>query len=156
MSGNIVDREDAALGSKLSPLSLAIFVLSVVGIIVSAYLTYAHFTQATVLACPETGIINCAKVTTSAQSHFLGMPVSVLGLVFYVVFAGVNYPSLIRSRRLDLLRFFMSAGSVLFILWLVYAELVIINNICLWCSVVHVVTLAIFFMNVYRFTTESN
>jgi uncharacterized membrane protein len=84
------------------------------------------------------------------------MPVSVLGLAFYIVFAGINFPTIPRSRNLDILRFVMSAGSVLFILWLIYAELVLINNICLWCSVVHLVTLVIFFANVYRFTTERN
>ena len=129
MSESLVDKGNSAGERDLSPLSIAIFVLSIVGILVSAYLTYAHFTEATVLACPETGIINCAKVTTSAQSHFLGMPVSVLGLAFYIVFAGVNFPTLARSRNLDILRFVMSAGSVLFILWLIYAELVLINNI---------------------------
>lgn len=154
MSKSVVDQSNYAKERDISPLSIAIFVLSIVGVLVSAYLTYAHYTEATVLACPETGIINCAKVTTSAQSHFLGMPVAVLGLVFYVAFAGVNFPTLARSRRLDALRFAMSGGSVLFILWLIYAELVLINNICLWCSVVHFVTLVIFFANVYRFTTE--
>ncbi len=154
MSKSVVDQSNYAKERDISPLSIAIFVLSVVGVLVSAYLTYAHYTEATVLACPETGIINCAKVTTSAQSHFLGMPVAVLGLVFYIAFAGVNFPTLARSRRLDALRFAMSGGSVLFILWLIYAELVLINNICLWCSVVHFVTLVIFFANVYRFTTE--
>ena len=156
MSKSVIDRKNSPDNRDLSPLSIAIFVLSIIGVLVSAYLTYAHFTEATVLACPETGIINCAKVTTSAQSHFLGMPVSVLGLAFYIVFAGINFPTIHRSRNLDILRFVMSAGSVLFILWLIYAELVLINNICLWCSVVHLVTLVIFFANVYRFTTERN
>ncbi|MDA8197306.1 MAG: vitamin K epoxide reductase family protein [Actinomycetota bacterium] len=154
MSRSVVDRSSSEERRDRSPLSIAIFALSIIGVLVSAYLTYAHFTEATVLACPETGIINCAKVTTSAQSHFLGMPVSVLGLVFYIAFAALNFPSLNRTRSLDNLRLSMSGGSVIFILWLIYAELVLINNICLWCSVVHVVTLVIFFLNVYRFTTD--
>ncbi len=31
-----------------------------------------------------------------------------------------------------------------FVLWLVYAELFVIDAICLWCTVVHVVAFALF------------
>ena len=34
------------------------------------------------LVCTDADLINCEKVTTSAQSYFLGIPVAVLGLVF--------------------------------------------------------------------------
>jgi uncharacterized membrane protein len=33
--------------------------------------------------------------------------------------------------------------GVLFVLWLVAAEILIIGHVCLWCTGVHVVTLAL-------------
>jgi uncharacterized membrane protein len=41
-------------------------------------------------------------------------------------------------------RMALAAIGVAFVLYLVYAELFLLNAICLWCTVVHVVTLALF------------
>lgn len=116
-------------------------VLSVAGLGVSVYLTVDHFARVA-LTCPDTGIVNCAKVTTSAQSYFLGIPVAVLGLAFYVVMTGLNLPVAWRStdRRVHLVRLVLSIAGIAFVLYLVAAELLIIGNICLWCTSVHVVT----------------
>src|SRR5271154_1359008 len=56
----------------------------VLAVLDSSYLTYAHFTSAAVLACSTKGFVDCALVTTSVYSHFLGLPVSVLGLLWSV------------------------------------------------------------------------
>ena len=40
-------------------------------------------------------------------------------------------------------RFLFSIGSMIFVLWLVAAELVIIDHVCLYCTAVHIVTFAI-------------
>ncbi len=73
--------------------------LCVVGLAVAGYLTVEHYTAATTLACPETGIVNCQKVTTSAQSSLLGIPVAVLGLVFFAVLLPACLPAAWRSHR---------------------------------------------------------
>src|SRR5579875_3054961 len=56
------------------------FGLAILGLVASAYLTYTHYTQSSLLGCSETsGLVNCAKVTTSAQSVIFGIfPVAVL------------------------------------------------------------------------------
>ena len=127
----------------------AVFSLCLGGIAAAAYLFYAHLTDPAVLVCPENGAINCAKVTTSAQSRFIGIPVSFLGLAFFVVYAAINYPRFFASRLLGMLRFLMAIGAMAFVLWLVYAELLIVNAICLWCSAVHVITLLSFLLVLY-------
>jgi uncharacterized membrane protein len=126
-----------------SPVTLLIAVL---GIAVASYLTYAHYTDASNLACSDKGVINCAKVTTSAQSRFLGMPVAVLGLTFFVVMAVACLPWAWRrqERIVRLGRLAAAGGGLVMVLWLVYAELFIIDAICLWCTVVHGLTLLFF------------
>jgi uncharacterized membrane protein len=56
------------------------FALAIAALAVSGDLTIAHFTSQEILACSGSGAINCARVTTSAQSRFLRIPVAVLGL----------------------------------------------------------------------------
>ena len=72
------------------------FLLSLAGLGVSTYLTVDHFAKVR-LACADTGVVNCQKVTTSAQSHFLGIPVAVLGLAFFVAMTLLNLPAAWRA-----------------------------------------------------------
>ena len=121
-------------------------VLAVAGLAVSIYLTYEHFTGSTTLACSDNGVINCLKVTTSAQSKVFGIPVAVLGLVYFVAMIPLCLPVAWRDPRplVARARLVASVVGVGFVLYLLYAELFEIGNICLWCTVVHVITVALF------------
>jgi uncharacterized membrane protein len=121
--------------------------LSLVGLGVSLYLTIAHYTTATTLACPETGIVNCAKVTTSPQSMLFGViPVAVLGLGFYLFLTAINSPWAWRSGwpALRWARLGALISGVAFVLYLIYTELFTLDAICLWCTSVHVITILLF------------
>jgi uncharacterized membrane protein len=122
--------------------------LCICGIAVASYLTYAHYTDVRNLACSDRGKINCAKVTTSAQSHFLGMPVAVLGLAYFVGMTALCLPWAWRRQEpiVRYARLAAAAGGLVMILWLVYAELFIIDAICLYCSIVHGFTLLLFLL----------
>jgi uncharacterized membrane protein len=121
-------------------------VLSLAGLGVSIYLTIAHYVGTQALVCSDSGVINCAKVTTSAQSHFLGIPVAVLGLGYYLVMCALNLPAAWRAAdwRVHGLRLALAVVGMAFALYLVAAELLIIGNICIWCTSVHVVTFLLF------------
>jgi uncharacterized membrane protein len=125
------------------PTSLA---LSVAGLAVSAYLTFEHYSSSSTLACPETGVVNCMKVTTSSYADLLGVPVALLGLLYFVAMCALCTPQAWAStnglvHRARLLA--VSTGAV-FVLYLVWAELFRIDAICLWCTVVHVLAVALF------------
>ncbi|MGB9376348.1 MAG: vitamin K epoxide reductase family protein [Mycobacteriales bacterium] len=121
-------------------------VLSLLGLAVSAYLTIEHYSAGNTLACPATATINCAKVTTSAYSTLFGIPVAVLGLAFFVAMSLMCVPQAWRSGSAVATRGRLAAVGigVLFVVYLVWAELFRIDAICLWCTFVHVVTLALF------------
>lgn len=131
-------------------LPLTTMALAAAGLAVSVYLTYEHFTASTTLSCPNTGALNCEKVTSSAQSKLFGAPVAVLGLLYFVlmILAVTPWAWAVTDRRLrglaTLVRLGGAGGGVCFVLYLVYAELFIINSICLWCTAVHVLTIALF------------
>jgi uncharacterized membrane protein len=120
--------------------------LCLVGLGVAAYLTYAHYDTGLQLACPDKGLINCAKVTSSSYSKVFDIPVALLGLLYFVFMVPLQLPWAWRSTdpRLRMLRMGASAVGVAFVLWLLFAELVEIRNICLYCSAVHVLTFAVF------------
>lgn len=116
------------------------------GLGVSVYLTLAHYSPAVTLVCSNSGAINCAKVTTSPQSIIFGVPVAVLGLVYFVPMLILSLPMLYRNanRTFAFARLALAVTGMAFVLYLVYAELFIIHAICLWCSSVHVMTFIIF------------
>jgi len=139
-------------------LQLTTLLLSLFGLGVSIYLTIAHYNTKVTLACPDTGLVNCAKVTTSAQSVFLGIPVAVLGLAFFVFMVAANSPWAWRSKMPAI--YWARLGSVvvgmLFVLYLVYSEIVTIGNICLWCTSVHVLTFLLFALLVFYASSPAN
>ena len=121
--------------------------LALIGLGVSIYLTYAHYTESALAGCTETtGVVNCGKVTTSEQSVVFGIPVAVLGLAFYVFAVAIMNPWAwkIRRRAVGLLRIASLIVGIGFVLYLVYAELFDIGSICLYCTSVHVITFFLF------------
>lgn len=126
-----------------APASLA---LAAAGLAVSAYLTIAHFTTPDLLACTQTGLVDCASVTTSRWSVVLGIPVPLLGLLWFLGMLGLSLPVAWRSlrREVHLARLFAAVAGIGFVLWLIYAELVLVGALCLWCTVAHVLAFGLF------------
>jgi uncharacterized membrane protein len=116
--------------------------LAACGLGISVYLTIVHYSTSVTLACTNSGVVNCEKVTTSPESRFLGAPVPLFGLAFFLVMLLANLPAVWRRDEawIRFGRLAVAAGGVLFVLYLVYAELFRIDAICLWCSAVHVIT----------------
>jgi len=117
-----------------------------VGLGASAYLTYEHYSASTTLACPETGAINCVKVTTSSYAELFGVPVALLGLLFYAGMTVLCLPPAwsVRTPWVGRVRLLGAVTGVVLVLYLVWAELFRIDAICLWCTAVHVATVVLF------------
>jgi uncharacterized membrane protein len=120
--------------------------LCVAGLAGSAYLTYEHYSSSSTLACPDTGAINCLKVTTSSYASLLGVPVALLGLLFFIGITPLCLPAAWHSSQpwISRVRIAAVTAGVLFVLYLVWAELFPLDAICLWCTAVHAVTFALF------------
>ncbi|HEY5110166.1 MAG TPA: vitamin K epoxide reductase family protein [Acidimicrobiales bacterium] len=124
---------------------IASFLLCVYGLGASIYLTITHF-EPKALACVSNATFNCEKVTQSPQSEIFGIPVAILGLVFFVPMLLLCLPVAWRTadRRIHLARLVMAVTGVGMIIYLIIAELFLIKAICLWCSSVHIATLLLF------------
>jgi uncharacterized membrane protein len=124
--------------------------LTLGGIGVSIYLTIAHYNTKVTLACPDTGLINCEKVTTSSYSMQFGIPLAVLGLAFFAVTLLLQNPWAWRSssRLLRRARLAVAGGSALMVLWLIWVELFRLDAICLYCTSVHALSIILFILTV--------
>jgi uncharacterized membrane protein len=120
--------------------------LAAAGIGFASYLTVAHYTDPTVLACSDKGTVNCLKVTTSSYAVQHGVPLALLGLMFFVVTLVLQLPPLWARADplLRLVRLALAAGGAAAAVWLVWVELFRLDAICLYCTGVHVVAVALF------------
>ncbi len=149
--------EPAAPASPAGPpawLQFTSLALALIGLGLSAYETYAHFNGSHLAGCPTggNGTFNCTAVITSAQSMVFGVfPVAVLGLAFYVVVVALMTPWAWRTQRRDvgLLRLAAMVAGMGFVMYLIYAEVVQIQNICEYCTGVHVITFLLFCITVF-------
>jgi uncharacterized membrane protein len=137
-------------------LPLTTFILSLVGLGLSIYLTYTHYSDTAPAGCPANATFNCVKVTTSPESIIFGIfPVAVLGLAFYVFMTAINSPWAWRLD-LDIVRWARLAGAITgiaFVLYLVYVELLKVDAICEYCTGVHIITFLLF--GLIMFSTAS-
>jgi uncharacterized membrane protein len=124
---------------------LASSVLCLVGLGIAIYETIGHYANFALL-CAANSTFNCEAVTHSPESVVFGIPVAVLGLVFFVPMLGLCSPWAWRSanRFVAPARLASMVVGVGFVFYLIYTELFTIGKICLWCSGVHLVTLILF------------
>jgi uncharacterized membrane protein len=117
--------------------------LSIIGLIGSVYLTISHF-DTHFLVCPELG--PCQKILTSNSSHFLGIPVPILGLAYFAPMTLLCLPMAWRlaDRRVHLARLILSILGIGMIIYLFAEELFVIQSLCVWCSIIHFVGFLLF------------
>lgn len=116
---HFVDRTDRLL-------RLLIRLIVVPGFIAATYLTYTKLAHVTPI-CATGG---CEVVATSPWSEVFGIPVTILGMITYVIifsstfFAGET-PKLVAA-------FFAVVGAA-FSIWLQYQALFVLQHFCPWC-----------------------
>jgi len=119
---------------------------------VAGYLAVAHYTSPSLLVCSDRGMVDCAQVTSSPQSAIAGVPVAVLGVLFFMAMALLTLPPAWRSQStaIKAARLGLVWVGICLVLWLIYAELFLVHAICLYCSLVHVITFALFVLILFN------
>ena len=126
--------------------------LALLGLAIAAYLTLQHYDSHVPLACVSSGIVDCAAVLTSPASVALGVPLAVWGLVWFVVMTGLAGASLrggaLLAQQLQRYRVWWTAAGAVAVVYFVYAELIRVGKLCLWCTSVHVIVLLLLTLEV--------
>lgn len=130
---------EPANGNRLTrqgPLMTAILVITTIGLLDAAYLTYVHYYGLSALAClgANHGHSSCITVQSSQWSMIGGVSVAVLGLIGYVGLMA----SYVITERVDgelgrALGFGIALIGFAFSMYLTYREIFTIHAICEWC-----------------------
>ena len=126
--------------------------VSIVGFFDAAYLTIQHYTQFT-LPCTITH--GCDLVTKSEYSQIMGVPVALLGALYYLaIFLAVYI--IIETKKTEYLRFIAIATTFgfLFSTWFVYLQLFVINAICQYCMLSAITSTTMFVASIVYFSKE--
>lgn len=122
-------------GVSKPKLPFFMFILVLAGLAISIYLSYVEIRQVEALCGP---VGDCNAVHDSAFSNILGVPVAVLGAVYYAVFALLlmiyNTKSGIPARVTAAVLILLGLVAVLYSLFLTCMEIWVIQAVCAWCS----------------------
>jgi uncharacterized membrane protein len=135
---------------------IALLILALIGAGIAIYLTAVHY-QGAPLVCSNTGLIDCSRVLSSSFSVVPGtsIPISIPGLGWCLVaaiLAGVTiWKPELRSTRLAMLAWTLL--GMLTVFYLVYAELVQLHTICIWCTSLHAIILVMLLISVTQLQT---
>lgn len=130
--------------------------LTLIGIGISSYLTWAHFTNSSIICTADR---SCDTVNHSSFAYFppnWGIPVSILGLLGYLGLGGLTVMRLRLAQRpaelvwktrgrLDMALFVGTLGGVIFSGYLTAMEIWKLNAICWWC-VASAITITLLFV----------
>jgi uncharacterized membrane protein len=115
---------------------------AVVGLSMSAYLTYLSFTPPTVCPVGDYGVFSCTDVIWSEYAHFYGVSVAMLGLGWFIIALGL----MIVTWQNEASVIGMVAWSVLGAIGVsgfVYTEIFLLGSICQLCTITHIAGLTI-------------
>ncbi|HEY2509170.1 MAG TPA: vitamin K epoxide reductase family protein [Streptosporangiaceae bacterium] len=127
--------------------------LSVIGLADSSYQVYTHFSGTGLLGCSSKGD-PCALVQSSSYAWIFGIPVAVLGAAFYLAMVVICSPLGWRSQWPAVAWGRLGAVIVgmIFVLYLIYREIVSIGAVCPYCTSVHIITFLLFALIVFAAT----
>jgi uncharacterized membrane protein len=105
----------------------ALALVALTGLALAAYLTWVHYDE-NLLVCTAGG--GCETVQQSSYAELAGVPVAVLGVVFYAsVLALVAWDAPVARTTCA----GIAVGGLAFAAYLVALQLFVIDALCAWC-----------------------
>jgi uncharacterized membrane protein len=125
----------------------ALIFVSFIGFLDATYLTAKHY-LGTPLECSI--FEGCERVTTSPYATVFGIPVALLGALYYlfIFILSVAYLDTKRSLFISIIPPFTAMG-LLASVWFIYLQLFVIKAICIYCVVSAVTSTALFILGIF-------
>lgn len=126
---------------SLTKVEKAIVGLSALGTAFMGYLTYLHFKPSHGALCDFGAGFSCDLVNKSVYAEVMGIPVSVMGLAYFL---GVAF-LVVRKPIADVMRVIQlfTAFSIVYSLHLTYIEVFVLGSVCLFCELSKITMLSI-------------
>ncbi len=125
---------------------LILIVLGLSGFILASHIWHKK-TKKRPLICPLRS--NCDAVISSKYSKFLGIPVEILGMIYYAFITIVHFIFLIMPELLPeqvlYVSIIASVGAFIFSIYLISVQAFILKEWCVWCLTSAFLCVLIFF-----------
>lgn len=131
----------------------AMIASAVVGLLMSAYLTYLSLMPPTSCPVGEFSIFSCNDVIYSEYAHFHGISVAVLGLGWFIIALGLIMIARRDSRFIRGIVLWSVLGAA-GVAGFVYTEIFLLGSICPLCTIAHVAGLAILGLSIASMRTS--
>jgi len=122
-------------------------ILAGVGALLMGYLTRLHFEVGGSSICDISAELSCEVVNKSVHSEILGVPVAVLGLLFFLSIPYLLYVKPLKNPWQIIA--LASLFSLIFGLYLSWIEYTVIRSVCLFCESSKVLILALGLVAIY-------
>lgn len=132
----------------------AFLAISFIGFLDASYLTVSHYTGAE-LSCSLTD--GCGQVTSSEYSVIFGVPLALLGLLYYlsIFILSFLYLDIKKPEIFEFIRPLTVAG-LLASIWFVYLQLYVIEAICQYCMLSAITSTILFILGMISFKWRSS
>ncbi len=137
--------------------TLILMALFITGLAASIYLQYLDWMvcsgQAYDSFCNVTNSINCTTVAASRYAKFLGLPLSLYGMEYFLAGLLIMLLSAFRIWRFkewEPVILVMTGMSILIFALLLYISLAKIKAVCLVCGIVHLVNISTFIAILFK------
>lgn len=137
---------------------ILILILGLVGLLLSAYLFKVHGSMETGV-CNISSVFSCNSVDQSAYSEIFGIPVSLLGMLFYVAVIGgllkrtylkKLVTKFISLKNFDYVYLSMLIFGVIFGIYLTIIEAFVIEAYCIYCLTSFAITILLAILFYYE------
>lgn len=139
----------ATAGKQLSTWQIPI--VAIAGLAIAAYLAYVEISRAEAICGP---IGQCNIVQSSQYAQIMGIPIAVLGLIFYLAILGFwLLRRLTKTGWMKWISMLMLVSvflGMVFSVYLTTLELLVIRAICAWCLSSAIVTTTLLLVIVSR------
>ncbi len=148
-------------------LLLGIILLSIIGVIISGYLTKVHYTNSSI--CDINSQYSCSTVSQSIFAEIKSIPVSIFGVLVYSVLGIIAFGRYKFNQKVDpaksgivylathhRLLLGIAIPALLFSFYLTYAELFLLKVKCILCLVSQGMILGIALMGYKYHQLEKN
>lgn len=118
--------------TKTKITAIAFTALSAIGFLDATYLTVEHYKG----SAPPCVIAGCEIVLKSGQSAIVGIPVALLGSIYYLAILILSI-AFLESGKVAILRFasFFTIIGIIASAYFVYLQFFVIGQICQYCMI---------------------
>lgn len=131
-----------------------IWLLALVGLMDSAYLTYEHF-SGRIPPCSNSLIfVDCGRVLQSIYSEVFGIPLAFFGIIYYSAILVSTALVILKKDLFKLALVALTFIGALFSLYFMYLQIIVIGSLCQYCTLSAAISFILFFVTQLYFSSE--